>query len=92
MNIADAVNENYKAMLVNGTKKELEKYLDKIDFQVYLAQTDTIKSYRNYKHNLDENNGSISIEACEDMIKSCEEKLNFFMTRKREIENALLNR
>lgn len=92
MNIADAVNKNYKAMLENGTRKELMKYLNKIDFQVYLSQTDTIKSYRNYKYNLDNRNGEITILACEDMIKSCEEKLNFFMTRKREIENAILER
>ncbi|WP_215407491.1 hypothetical protein [Vibrio gigantis] len=71
-------------------KKEIIKHIDKINFQVYLAQTNVIKSYRNYKYNLDNKNGETSISACEDMIKSTEEELDSLITKKRELERKLM--
>lgn len=71
-------------------KKEIIKHIDKINFQVYLAQTNVIKSYRNYKYNLDNENGKSAILTCEDMIKSTEKELNSLMTIKRELERKLI--
>ncbi|ANS84053.1 hypothetical protein VSVS12_00229 [Vibrio scophthalmi] len=73
-------------------KKEIIKHIDKINFQVYLAQTNVIKSYRNYKYNLDNKNGKTAIAACEDMIKSTEEELEVLMTKKRELEKKLMEK
>ncbi|WP_412499387.1 hypothetical protein [Vibrio furnissii] len=71
-------------------KKEIIKNIDKINFQVYLAQTNVIKSYRNYKYNLDNGNGGTAILTCEDMIKSTEKELDSLMTKKRELEKKLM--
>lgn len=43
--------------------------------KIYFAQKNLIQSYRNYKHNLDNKNGEISVSACIDLINEYENEL-----------------
>jgi hypothetical protein len=69
------INTTVKKPLFKLMKKENNMNDREINLKIYFAQTNLIKSYRNYKHNLDNNNGEIAVSTCIDLINQYEKEL-----------------